>query len=156
MYVPKFIDLPIVKKQCFPSCAGFDIRIPPTVDLNAFEEKIKTWCQDAGEGVTYKFLQVSLKEMDTLDRFFSHFYRVDTFYYFLFAFLCNNLNLKRSSLPPPKGANIIRVDSYGQGRQNFFDRVTCLVSESLGTDGIYLELFNRKKYYIHILWNLSV
>lgn len=36
---------------------GFDIRIPPTVDLVAFEGQIKSWCSDAGEGVTYKFLQ---------------------------------------------------------------------------------------------------
>uniref|UniRef100_A0A8V5G462 N-acyl-aliphatic-L-amino acid amidohydrolase n=1 Tax=Melopsittacus undulatus TaxID=13146 RepID=A0A8V5G462_MELUD len=37
--------------------AGFDIRIPPTMDLKAFEEKIAAWCRDAGDGVTYEFLQ---------------------------------------------------------------------------------------------------
>ncbi|XP_067855119.1 aminoacylase-1B-like [Heptranchias perlo] len=41
--------------------ASFDIRIPPTVDLKAFEEQIKTWCQEAGDGVVYEFHQ---KNMD--------------------------------------------------------------------------------------------
>ncbi|XP_060554792.1 aminoacylase-1-like [Ruditapes philippinarum] len=36
---------------------GFDIRIAPTVDLVEFEEKIKTWCEEAGEDVTYSFIQ---------------------------------------------------------------------------------------------------
>ncbi|KAL4239493.1 adenylate cyclase [Mactra antiquata] len=35
---------------------GFDIRIAPTEDLVEFEEKIKTWCTEAGEGVTYEFV----------------------------------------------------------------------------------------------------
>lgn len=39
--------------------AGFDIRIPPTVDLKAFEEKIKSWCADAGENVEYEMVMKS-------------------------------------------------------------------------------------------------
>ncbi|KAH3816581.1 aminoacylase-1-like [Dreissena polymorpha] len=35
--------------------AGFDIRIAPTVDLAVFEDTIKSWCKEAGEGVTYEF-----------------------------------------------------------------------------------------------------
>uniref|UniRef100_A0A8C0HBY9 N-acyl-aliphatic-L-amino acid amidohydrolase n=1 Tax=Chelonoidis abingdonii TaxID=106734 RepID=A0A8C0HBY9_CHEAB len=38
--------------------AAFDIRIPPTVNLQAFEEQLTVWCRAAGEGVTYKFYQV--------------------------------------------------------------------------------------------------
>lgn len=38
-------------------CVGFDIRIPPTEDLGKFEEIIKKWCKEAGEGVTYEFEQ---------------------------------------------------------------------------------------------------
>lgn len=65
--------------------AGFDIRIPPTVDLKvgamlappgglglgvppltplfccllqAFEKQVAGWCQAAGDGVTYEFHQV--------------------------------------------------------------------------------------------------
>ncbi|EOA95612.1 Aminoacylase-1, partial [Anas platyrhynchos] len=37
--------------------AGFDIRIPPTVDLKAFEKQVAGWCQAAGDGVTYEFHQ---------------------------------------------------------------------------------------------------
>ncbi|XP_038267182.1 aminoacylase-1 isoform X1 [Dermochelys coriacea] len=37
--------------------ATFDIRIPPTVNLQAFEEQLTAWCRAAGEGVTYKFYQ---------------------------------------------------------------------------------------------------
>ncbi|KAL3853625.1 hypothetical protein ACJMK2_017156 [Sinanodonta woodiana] len=39
--------------------AGFDIRIPPEVDLKAFEVKIKSWCEAAGNGVTHEFIQKS-------------------------------------------------------------------------------------------------
>nr|XP_033781969.1 aminoacylase-1 isoform X1 [Geotrypetes seraphini] len=35
----------------------FDLRISPAVDLEKFEEQVKSWCQAAGEGVTYKFHQ---------------------------------------------------------------------------------------------------
>lgn len=38
--------------------AYFDIRIPPTVDLNAFEAQIGEWCKKAGPDVKYEFLQV--------------------------------------------------------------------------------------------------
>ncbi|XP_064012672.1 aminoacylase-1 isoform X2 [Pogoniulus pusillus] len=37
--------------------ASFDIRIPPTVDLKAFEEQVASWCRSAGDGVTYEFHQ---------------------------------------------------------------------------------------------------
>ncbi|ETE70763.1 Aminoacylase-1 [Ophiophagus hannah] len=36
---------------------AFDIRLPPTEDLKAFEEQLKSWCKAAGEGVTYEFQQ---------------------------------------------------------------------------------------------------
>ena len=42
--------------------AGFDIRITPTVDLKEFEERLSGWCKEAGEGVTYEFLQVSWRQ----------------------------------------------------------------------------------------------
>lgn len=38
--------------------ADFDIRVPPTKDFDKFEKEIAGWCQEAGEGVTYEFLQV--------------------------------------------------------------------------------------------------
>lgn len=38
-------------------CVGFDMRIPPSVDLAAFEQTILGWCREAGEGVTIDFKQ---------------------------------------------------------------------------------------------------
>nr|XP_057921461.1 aminoacylase-1-like [Doryrhamphus excisus] len=40
---------------------SFDLRIPPTVNLQEFEKLIQRWCKEAGEDVTYKFAQ---KHMD--------------------------------------------------------------------------------------------
>ncbi|XP_062923825.1 aminoacylase-1B-like [Mobula hypostoma] len=49
--------------------ASFDIRIPPTVDLKAFEEQMKEWCQDAGEGVLCEFFQKNMnKELTSIDQ----------------------------------------------------------------------------------------
>nr|XP_009940795.1 PREDICTED: aminoacylase-1 [Opisthocomus hoazin] len=42
--------------------ASFDIRIPPTVDLKAFEEQVAAWCRGAGDGVTYEFHQKCLDQ----------------------------------------------------------------------------------------------
>lgn len=52
----------IVVKRSIDHCvSGFDIRIAPTVDMEEFEKKIKGWCTDAGEDVTYEFVQVCMK-----------------------------------------------------------------------------------------------
>nr|CAB3219985.1 aminoacylase-1 [Phallusia mammillata] len=37
--------------------AIFDIRIPPTVDLQLFEKTIADWCKEAGKDVSYEFIQ---------------------------------------------------------------------------------------------------
>ncbi|XP_036386968.1 aminoacylase-1-like isoform X2 [Megalops cyprinoides] len=36
---------------------SFDMRIPPTVNLQEFEYQIQRWCKEAGEGITYEFAQ---------------------------------------------------------------------------------------------------
>nr|CAB3219979.1 aminoacylase-1 [Phallusia mammillata] len=36
---------------------GFDIRIAPTINLKEFENQVATWCKEAGDGVTYSFVQ---------------------------------------------------------------------------------------------------
>lgn len=41
---------------------SFDLRIPPTVNLQEFEEQIKAWCAEAGEGITYKFAQKFMQQ----------------------------------------------------------------------------------------------
>ncbi|VDL77348.1 unnamed protein product [Nippostrongylus brasiliensis] len=45
--------------------AYFDIRVPPTADMDEFEQKIAKWCQDAGEGVTYEFIQKNVNKHTT-------------------------------------------------------------------------------------------
>ncbi|KAJ3602019.1 hypothetical protein NHX12_029779 [Muraenolepis orangiensis] len=39
---------------------SFDLRIPPTENLEEFEKQIKLWCEEAGEGITYEFAQVGI------------------------------------------------------------------------------------------------
>ncbi|XP_036958096.1 aminoacylase-1-like [Acanthopagrus latus] len=41
---------------------SFDLRIPPTVNLQEFERQIKQWCKEAGEDVTYKFAQKHMNQ----------------------------------------------------------------------------------------------
>uniref|UniRef100_A0A7N8Y004 N-acyl-aliphatic-L-amino acid amidohydrolase n=1 Tax=Mastacembelus armatus TaxID=205130 RepID=A0A7N8Y004_9TELE len=44
---------------------SFDLRIPPTVNLQEFESQIKQWCKEAGDDVTYQFAQVSALTVGT-------------------------------------------------------------------------------------------
>ncbi|XP_023699042.1 aminoacylase-1 [Paramormyrops kingsleyae] len=44
---------------------SFDLRIPPTVNLQEFEERIKQWCKEAGDGVSYKFAQKHMNQSVT-------------------------------------------------------------------------------------------
>uniref|UniRef100_A0A4W6DPB5 N-acyl-aliphatic-L-amino acid amidohydrolase n=1 Tax=Lates calcarifer TaxID=8187 RepID=A0A4W6DPB5_LATCA len=41
---------------------SFDLRIPPTVNLQEFERQIKQWCKEAGEDVTYEFAQKHMNQ----------------------------------------------------------------------------------------------
>uniref|UniRef100_A0A665THG6 N-acyl-aliphatic-L-amino acid amidohydrolase n=1 Tax=Echeneis naucrates TaxID=173247 RepID=A0A665THG6_ECHNA len=41
---------------------SFDLRIPPTVNLQEFEAQIKQWCKEAGEDITYKFAQKHMNQ----------------------------------------------------------------------------------------------
>uniref|UniRef100_A0A8C6PGP3 Aminoacylase 1 n=1 Tax=Nothobranchius furzeri TaxID=105023 RepID=A0A8C6PGP3_NOTFU len=41
---------------------SFDLRIPPTVNLQEFEKQIKQWCKEAGEDVTYDFAQKHMNQ----------------------------------------------------------------------------------------------
>ncbi|KAK5605361.1 Aminoacylase-1A [Crenichthys baileyi] len=41
---------------------SFDLRIPPTVNLQEFEKQIKRWCKDAGDDVTYEFAQKHMNQ----------------------------------------------------------------------------------------------
>uniref|UniRef100_A0A3Q1AHB6 N-acyl-aliphatic-L-amino acid amidohydrolase n=1 Tax=Amphiprion ocellaris TaxID=80972 RepID=A0A3Q1AHB6_AMPOC len=44
---------------------SFDLRIPPTVNLQDFERQIKQWCKEAGEDVTYEFAQKHMNQSVT-------------------------------------------------------------------------------------------
>ncbi|XP_062842732.1 aminoacylase-1-like isoform X1 [Trichomycterus rosablanca] len=44
---------------------SFDIRIPPTLNLQEFEEQIKAWCKEAGDDVTYDFAQKAMNQTTT-------------------------------------------------------------------------------------------
>uniref|UniRef100_A0A8C5HZL5 N-acyl-aliphatic-L-amino acid amidohydrolase n=1 Tax=Gouania willdenowi TaxID=441366 RepID=A0A8C5HZL5_GOUWI len=41
---------------------SFDLRIPPTVNLQDFERQIKQWCKEAGDDVTYEFAQKHMNQ----------------------------------------------------------------------------------------------
>lgn len=45
--------------------AYFDLRLPPTVDLQKFEEEIRQWIHQAGDGVEMNFLQKSDTQQKT-------------------------------------------------------------------------------------------
>ncbi|XP_066970090.1 aminoacylase-1-like isoform X1 [Macrobrachium rosenbergii] len=44
---------------------GFDVRIAPTANLKEFEEMVKKWCREAGDGVTYEFRQKAMCQNTT-------------------------------------------------------------------------------------------
>lgn len=52
----------VVPEEMF---AGFDIRITPTVNFEEFENKIKQWLEECGEGITYEFHQKCLIQNTT-------------------------------------------------------------------------------------------
>jgi len=45
--------------------AGFDIRIPPSVDLNVFRKQLEEWIYSEGEGVSYYFVAAHMKNTST-------------------------------------------------------------------------------------------
>ncbi|KAK4878254.1 hypothetical protein RN001_010760 [Aquatica leii] len=46
----------------------FDFRLPPTTDLAKFEESISRWCEEAGTGVTIRFLSKNQPYATKLDK----------------------------------------------------------------------------------------
>ncbi|XP_008103309.1 aminoacylase-1 [Anolis carolinensis] len=67
--------------------AAFDIRIPPTVDLKAFEEQVTAWCRAAGEGVTYEFHQKYTDQSMTSTEESDPWWKA-------FSTTCRNMNMK--------------------------------------------------------------
>ncbi|KAI2650120.1 Aminoacylase-1A [Labeo rohita] len=79
---------------------SFDLRIPPTVNLQEFEEKIKVWCKEAGEDVTYDFAQnfTSTEESDP--------------WWHAFSSTCKamNVTLKKEIFPAATDSRFIREE----------------------------------------------
>uniref|UniRef100_A0A8C1YBF7 N-acyl-aliphatic-L-amino acid amidohydrolase n=1 Tax=Cyprinus carpio TaxID=7962 RepID=A0A8C1YBF7_CYPCA len=84
---------------------SFDLRIPPTVNLQEFEEKIKAWCKEAGEDVTYDFAQ---KHMD---QNFTSTEESDPWWH-AFSSTCKamNMTLKKEIFPAATDSRFIREE----------------------------------------------
>ncbi|XP_012686614.2 aminoacylase-1A isoform X1 [Clupea harengus] len=83
---------------------SFDMRIPPTVNLLEFEEKIKKWCQEAGEGITYKFAQKHMDQNTTSTEDSDPWWNT-------FSSTCKNMNmtLKKEIFPAATDSRFIRA-----------------------------------------------
>uniref|UniRef100_A0A3P9MWA2 N-acyl-aliphatic-L-amino acid amidohydrolase n=1 Tax=Poecilia reticulata TaxID=8081 RepID=A0A3P9MWA2_POERE len=83
---------------------SFDLRIPPTVNLQEFEKQIKQWCKDAGDDVTYEFAQKHMNQNVTStaedDRWWS-----------AFSAACKSLNmtLEKEIFPAATDSRFIRA-----------------------------------------------
>lgn len=53
----------------------FDIRIPPTLDHDAFDDMIRKWCTEAGEDVTFEYIRhnapVKITKIDESNQFWT-------------------------------------------------------------------------------------
>ncbi|XP_071960681.1 aminoacylase-1-like [Antedon mediterranea] len=67
--------------------ATFDIRIPPSVDLEEFEKKMNKWVEDAGEGVRIEYIQKHTCQNLTSVNEESPWWRA-------FSKACDNMNMK--------------------------------------------------------------
>jgi len=87
--------------------AGFDIRIAPTVDLAEFEQQIKAWCTEAGEDVTYEFVQKNenktLTSTDESDMWWG-----------AFSTACKNMGmvLEKEIFPAATDSRFLREEGY--------------------------------------------
>ncbi|XP_038666770.1 aminoacylase-1-like isoform X1 [Scyliorhinus canicula] len=87
--------------------ASFDIRIPPTVDLKVFEDQIKVWCQDAGDGVEYEFNQKGMDQTVTSIEKSDPWWKS-------FSSTCQKLNMKLKCeiFPAATDSRFIRAMGY--------------------------------------------
>ncbi|KAK3103076.1 hypothetical protein FSP39_016275 [Pinctada imbricata] len=86
--------------------AGFDIRITPSVDMVAFEEKIKGWCREAGDDVTYEFYQkCQIQETTSTDK--------SDPWWNTFSTTCENMGMKLETEIFPAATDIRFLREYG-------------------------------------------
>ncbi|MBN3295078.1 ACY1 protein, partial [Amia calva] len=83
---------------------SFDLRIPPTVDLQEFEAQIKEWCAAAGDGVTYEFAQKHMNQSMTSTAESNPWWRA-------FSSACGTMNmtLKKEIFPAATDSRFIRA-----------------------------------------------
>lgn len=83
---------------------SFDLRIPPTVNLQEFEEQIKVWCEEAGEGITYEFAQKHMNQNTTSTEESDPWWSV-------FSSTCKamNMTLKKEIFPAATDSRFIRA-----------------------------------------------
>uniref|UniRef100_A0A4W6DNJ7 N-acyl-aliphatic-L-amino acid amidohydrolase n=1 Tax=Lates calcarifer TaxID=8187 RepID=A0A4W6DNJ7_LATCA len=76
---------------------SFDLRIPPTVNLQEFERQIKQWCKEAGEDVTYEFAQVGTLSLQCVSSVSCWYLR------------CRNMTLEKEIFPAATDSRFIRA-----------------------------------------------
>uniref|UniRef100_H2LA56 N-acyl-aliphatic-L-amino acid amidohydrolase n=1 Tax=Oryzias latipes TaxID=8090 RepID=H2LA56_ORYLA len=83
---------------------SFDLRIPPTVNLQDFERQIQEWCAEAGQDITYEFAQKHMNQnitsTDDTDPWWS-----------AFSAACKSLNmtLEKEIFPAATDSRFIRA-----------------------------------------------
>ncbi|XP_034951255.1 aminoacylase-1-like [Chelonus insularis] len=86
--------------------AVFDVRLPPSVDHEEFEQTILSWCREAGEGVSIEFEQKNPRiEVTKLDE--------TNPYWLAFKRACDSLNLHLQSGIFPGGTDSRYVRGVG-------------------------------------------
>jgi len=113
--------------------AGFDIRIPPSVNLEEFEEKIKEWTKE--DGMTYEFLhKTTVNPVTSLDRNVNKLWGV-------FADACAKIKVELEPEIFPAGTD---------GRQLRCVGIPCLGFSPMNNTPIMLhehnEFLNRKVF----------
>uniref|UniRef100_A0A3B5L7K1 N-acyl-aliphatic-L-amino acid amidohydrolase n=1 Tax=Xiphophorus couchianus TaxID=32473 RepID=A0A3B5L7K1_9TELE len=81
---------------------SFDLRIPPTVNLQEFEKQIKQWCKDAGDDVTYEFAQKHMNQNLTSTA-------ENDPWWSAFSAACKNMTLEKEIFPAATDSRFIRA-----------------------------------------------
>ncbi|TKS71374.1 Aminoacylase-1A [Collichthys lucidus] len=83
---------------------SFDLRIPPTVNLQEFEKQIREWCREAGEDVTYEFAQKHMNQNVTSTE-------ADDPWWSAFSGACKamNITLEKEIFPAATDSRFIRA-----------------------------------------------
>ncbi|XP_012935507.1 aminoacylase-1B [Aplysia californica] len=106
----QFNVVPDVMKACF------DVRVPPTVDFEEFENQIKGWCAEAGPDVTVRFQQkTTFKEVTATDS--------SSPWWLAFSRACekSGVTLKKEIFPAGADARYLRqrgIPAYGFSPMN--------------------------------------